>query len=163
MLHAAGTFTYEHPHPPVSSYPLCFDTLAHTCVQQKSQPLSLQPLPHTWSRNTRGGIPLTPFNPLPTGPPLAKKDLFFESSTPTSQKTGQLTPSFSDAAFHFFRTFFILAEISPAFAISSEKCRGWHPSSPKSGQSTSIMAFSFLMKRSNSLTSTLFQSTQLLS
>ena len=35
---------------------LCIDTLAHSWLRQKSQPLSFQTLPHSCPQNTRGGI-----------------------------------------------------------------------------------------------------------
>ena len=55
MIFAKSTYRADGAHSLISTYPLCFDTLAHTCHRQKSQPLSFQPLPHTCPQNTRGG------------------------------------------------------------------------------------------------------------
>ncbi|SRR6266404_2726332 len=41
------------PHTSVFPYPLAFDTLAHTWVREKSQPVYFQSLSHTCRQNTR--------------------------------------------------------------------------------------------------------------
>ena len=55
MLSVRVTYRADASHSMISTYPLCFDTLAHSWVRQKSQPLSFQPLPHSLPQNTRGG------------------------------------------------------------------------------------------------------------
>ena len=56
MLFAENNCSAAVSHSLISTYPLCFDTLAHSWARQKSQPLSFQPLPHSCPQNTRGGI-----------------------------------------------------------------------------------------------------------
>ena len=55
MIFAKSTYRADGAHSLISTYPLCFDTLAHTWVRRKAQPLSFQPLPHSCPQNTRGG------------------------------------------------------------------------------------------------------------
>jgi len=65
MLRPQHTFRADASHTPISTYSLCFDTLAHTRHHQNSQPLSLQSLPHTWRQNTRGGYGIRASKPSP--------------------------------------------------------------------------------------------------
>jgi hypothetical protein len=174
--------------PPVPSYPLCFDTLAHTCVRQKSQLLSPQSLPNTCRQNTRRSIPFVQKDPL-------SLVLF----APTRWKLAGLTPSFSSTAVHSFPLFVTLKPVSPLLATHTKSALGYTPSvqnlghtrkrgfirfilfslhdSPESPVMTRtrpvvtplpvgaryIVLSSFRMNRSNALTATTFQSTRLLS
>jgi hypothetical protein len=96
---------------------------ARMVAQNHSDIRELGKLPNSWSQNTRGGIPFAAFSPTLYRRMIAKKDLLCRPSSPTHEKPARLTPSSSIAALHFFRTFFTLAEISPAFATSSKKHR----------------------------------------
>jgi hypothetical protein len=180
---------FLHPltaNPPVPSYPLCFDTLAHTCVRQKSQLLSPQSLPNTCRQNTRSSIPFVQKDPL-------SLVLF----APTRRKLAGLTPSFSSTAVHSFSLFVTLKPVSPLLATHTKSTPGHTPSvqnfgdtrkrrfirfilfslhdSPESPTMTRtlrvlmpvgsryIAPSAFRMNRSNALTATTFQSTLLLS
>jgi hypothetical protein len=104
------------PCPPVSSYPLYFDTLVHTFIRVKSQPVSPQSLPNTCRLNTRSGIPFVHRDPL-------SLVLF----TPNRRKLAGLTPSFSSAAFHSFPLFVTLKPVSPLLATHTKSTPGYTP------------------------------------
>jgi hypothetical protein len=88
-----------------SNYLLCFDTLVHTSVRQKSQLLSSQSLPNTWSQNTRGGIPFIPF----------------------IQTSSQRTSLFSLTASHSLHSFVTPKPVSPLLATHTKSTGGVHP------------------------------------